>query len=275
MTTAAERWHEDLASWAIPPEILERAPESPWCLPVELFAGRAVAPRVPSPSNLRALDALPGGGSVLDVGCGGGAASVPLAGRAGRLVGTDVSEEMLAAFRERVGAAATSGTVVETILGTWPDVAAEVPVVDVVASHHVVYNAPDLGAFALALSGRARRRVVLELPPRHPVSDLNDLWLRFHGLRRPERPTADDAVAVLREAGIDPEREDWTSAEWRGGFSRREDVVAFARRRLCLTPDRDPEVAEAIADRVVERDGRFGFPPRDLVTLWWEGRARG
>ena len=38
MTSAAQRWADDLASWAIPPDILERAPEPPWGFPVACFA---------------------------------------------------------------------------------------------------------------------------------------------------------------------------------------------------------------------------------------------
>src|SRR5438105_1630635 len=102
MGRAADRWREALGRWAIPPEILEAAPESPWTFPVELFASRTdAAVERPTPSNLRALEAVPEGGSVLDVGCGAGAASMPLAGRASRLVGVDTSEGMLEEFARR------------------------------------------------------------------------------------------------------------------------------------------------------------------------------
>ncbi|HKC74769.1 MAG TPA: class I SAM-dependent methyltransferase, partial [Chloroflexota bacterium] len=100
---AAERWKQALAAWAIPPAILAAAPESPWGFPTELFERRADAvPAEPTPSTQRALEALPEGGSVLDVGCGAGAASLPLAARAGHLIGVDPSAEMLRAFRRRV-----------------------------------------------------------------------------------------------------------------------------------------------------------------------------
>ena len=71
MTDAAERWQAELAGWAIPDEILAQAPESPWGFPPELFA--APPDPIDTPSRDRALEALPPGGSVLDVGCGGGA----------------------------------------------------------------------------------------------------------------------------------------------------------------------------------------------------------
>ncbi len=270
MGRAAERWREDLASWAIPSEILEAAPASPFVFPVELFASRAdAAATVLTPSNRRALDRLPQGGTVLDVGCGGGAASLPLAGRAARLVGLDQSSAMLEAFRARAVAA---GVDAETVEGSWPEAAPSARVADVVVCHHVAYNVPDLAGFARALTEHARSRVVLELTPNHPLFSERDLWLRFHGVVRPTRPTADDALAVLVEAGLRPEREEW-EAEQSGGFGRTEDLVAWIRTRLCLPADRDPEVWEAIAPRVREREGRYGFGPRPLVTLWWPGAA--
>ena len=268
MGTAAERWREDLASWAIPEPILQAAPESPWGCPVELFARRADQVGGPrTPSNLRALEALPEGGSVLDVGCGAGAASLPLVPPAARLTGVDTSTGMLDAFRQR---AERSGAEATTVVGRWPDVAGVVGGADVVVCHHVLYNVPDLPAFVGALTQHAGARVVVEMTARHPLSDERDLWRRFHGLVRPERPTADDAEAVVRELGIAAAREDW-EAPRTGGFSRREDLVAWIRRRLCLSAERDGEVWDAIAPDVRERDGIFGFAgTRRLVTLWWD-----
>src|SRR5258708_5907311 len=87
---AAERWTQALAAWAFPAEILAAAPESPWGYPTRVFARRADdRPAAPTPSTERAWEALPEGGSVLDVGCGAGAASLPLATRARHLIGVD------------------------------------------------------------------------------------------------------------------------------------------------------------------------------------------
>ena len=271
MSSAAIRWGEALASWAIPRHILEAAPESPWAFPVELFASRAdAAISHPTPSNHRAQEAFPDGGIVLDVGCGAGAAALPLASRASLLVGVDPSTGMLEAFLDRTRAAGVQARAIE---GSWPEVAGDTPVADVVVCHNVFYNVTDLPTFALTLTDHARRRVVAELTGEHPLSTLNDLWMLFHGIRRPEEPTAETAVEVLSEAGLEPRREDWTALAF-GGFARREDLIGFVRRRLCLTADRDPEIGEAVSDRIVDRDGLFGFPPRRMVTLWWPGGSR-
>src|SRR2546430_17593255 len=89
--SSAERWANALAEWAIPPEILARAPVSPWEFPpgvLERRADRAATPR--TPSDRVAAAALPAAGAVLDVGCGAGAASLPLAGGASLPAGVDV-----------------------------------------------------------------------------------------------------------------------------------------------------------------------------------------
>ncbi len=273
MASAEDFWKEALSSWAIPTEILDAAPESPWGFPVEVFASRADASTETfTPSNGAALEALPDGGAVLDIGCGGGAASLPLAARAGRLVGVDTSAQMLEAYTERAAAAGLPPEGLETIEGPWPDVASRTPIADVVVCNHVAYNAPELDEFAFALTDHARHRVVIELTATHPLSNMSDLWLRFHGIERPRRPTADDAEAVLREIGLAPERTNWI-AEGGGGFARREDLVAFVRRRLCLPATRDAEIAAAFSSQVEERRSRFGFVGRPVVTLWWDGVA--
>jgi SAM-dependent methyltransferase len=273
--SAVARWGQELARWGIPQEIIDAAPESPWGFPPELFRRRAQAAvdRALSPSHLRSLEALPQGGSLLDVGCGGGAASLPLAAASprvlGLIVGVDSSQAML---DELAQAAARAGVEVQTVLGTWPDVAPEVPVADVVACHHVLYNVGDLEPFVRALHGHARRRVVVELTATHPLSAMNDLWRAFHGLERPTRPTADDAFEALAELGLQPHREDNHLPPVTAGFERREDAVAFVRRRLCLSPDRDPDVAEALGDRLALRDGVWSAGPASqvVVTLWWD-----
>ena len=268
--TAAARWRRDLGSWAIPDEILAAAPENPWTFPVELFVSRAVASTEHLTfSDEAAVVALAEGGSVLDVGCGAGGASMPLASKAGLLIGVDDVPDMLDAFLEQ---ARRRGVQARPIRGRWPEAARHVPVADVAVCHHVAYNAPDLAVFAVALTEHARARVVVEMTTEHPMSRLNPLWARFHGITRPTRPTAMDAVAVLREAGLDVNWQQW-DAPRPGGFRRKEDLVAWVRRLLCLPRERDPEVAQALAADIVEDGGLYGLPDRPVVTMWWAGRV--
>jgi SAM-dependent methyltransferase len=275
--SAGARWRRDLAAWTIPDAILAAAPEPPYAFPAELFrrrAERAATGAQPTPTTERAEEALPAGGEVLDIGCGAGATSLALAQRARVVTGVDESDGMLESLA--AGAAAADVASV-TVRGRWPDVADEVGPADVVVCGHVLYNVADPVPFVAALDAHARRRVVLELTERHPWAWMRDLWQRFHGLDRPDGPTADDAIAVLREGGFGPVREDRLSRPGGGGgFARREDAVALVRRRLCLTAERDPEIETALGDRLVrDADGAWSAgPERHLtVTLWWDRRG--
>ena len=255
---AARLWAESLAAWAVPEEILAAAPQSPYGFDVGLFARIAdEALEWETPSRRVALEALPGGGSVLDIGCGGGAASLPLAPPAALLVGLDQSSEMLKAFAERADA---RGVANQTIEGSWPDVADGAPVVDVVVCHNVFYNVRDLMPFVQRLTGHARATVVVELTEHHPLSWLNPFWKQMHGIDRPDGPTTDDAAAVVSEAGFDPAVQRWERPT--GAARTEEELLAFARRRLCVGPERDQEIRELMEL----------YPPpvrRPAATLSW------
>lgn len=272
--SAADRWRDALRAWAIPDEILEAAPESPYGFPTELFRHRtehAVA-RDATPTTLRALEALPDRGTVLDIGVGGGATSLPLAARASRITGVDGSPEMLRTFE---ASAIALGVEAIGVVGTWPEVGPETEPADVVVCGHVFYNAQELAPFVRELTTHARRRIVVELTDRHPWAWMHDLWLRFHELERPDGPTAEDAEVVLRELGLEPHREDRLEAGT-GGFERGDDAIALVRRRLCLGADRDQEMAEALDDRVREGNGLWSAGPQEqrIITFWWETAAR-
>ena len=249
---ATRRWADELAAWAIDPAILAAAPESPYGFPPGLFGsarGAAVT-----------LDAVRAGltGSVLDVGCGGGAASGPVG--AAELLAVDESPAMLERYR-----AAADGTPVRTWCGRWPDVAGEVPPADVVVAANVVYNVPDVGGFLTALTGHARRRVVVELTDTHPWTSLGPLWRHFHAQDRPEGPTSALFADVLAELGIAASSATWARPDlWRDADPA--DVLAFTRRRLCLPAEREPEVAAAMRLFTDDR-------PRTASTFWWPGAA--
>ena len=268
--SALERWRRELAGWAIPDEIVAAAPESPWGFPPELFRRRAErSPAAPSATTRIALDALAAGGDVLDVGVGGGATSLPLGAVATRITGVDESADMVEGF---LASARDAGLEAATVEGRWPDSSAHAPTADVVTCGHVLYNVAELEPFVRALDEHARRRVVVEITAAHPLVWMADLWRRFHGLERPAGPSADLAVLAIEEFGTEVAREDEARVPRAGGFEHREDAVAFIRRRLCLTAERDGEIAEALGERLAERDGLWGAGPLDhrIVTLWWD-----
>jgi SAM-dependent methyltransferase len=268
-----ERWRSDLESWAIPTEILAATPESPWVLPRQLFIRRAEHRSEASagPSYQRAWEALANPGLVLDVGAGAGAACLPLVPRATAMTAVDSDRDLLSVL---VDNADRLGKAVLPVCGRWPDVAGEVEPADVVTCHHVLYNVADLGPFVAALTSHARRLVVVELTARHPLTALNPLWERFHGLVRPNVPTACDALAVLEELGLAPGHEVW-SRSGEPDHGTFEDLVEVTRRRLCMGPGRAGEVASALRELGAEGDraAELRSPGSELVSIWWSGRV--
>jgi SAM-dependent methyltransferase len=270
-----EHWRSDLAAWAIPEHITAAVTESPWVLPRTVFARRAdrVVAAPSGPSFERAWAALEPPGSVLDIGSGAGAACLPLLPRCTALTAVDTEPDMLELLADRVRATG-SGIKPTLVAGWWPDAAAEAGTADVVTCHHVTYNVADIEPFVVALTAAARRMVVVEMTTAHPLAILNPLWLRFHGLARPDGPTVDDLLAILAAMGISARSQRWERPGERdyASFAELTDVT---RRRLCLPPERAGEVGEALADLVVdpEQPADLGSSGRNVVTIWWGGNA--
>jgi SAM-dependent methyltransferase len=246
---AATRWAELQEGRGIPTRILARAPADPWHHEVTFFTP-PVEP-LDTPSRRAAHALLPDAGSVLDVGCGGGAASFALADRAGHFTGADQQPDMLDAFAAEARA---RGLPHRTVLGRWPGAAPAAGTADVVVCHHVLHNVVDLVPFLEALTAAAHRGVVVEMMAQHPMAWLDPLWVRFHDLHRPPPATTEDAVAVLREIGVEP-----VVRRWERVVPPRQDPV-WVTRRLCLPEGSVPEVADAL-----ERLQR----PRLAATVSW------
>jgi SAM-dependent methyltransferase len=268
------RWRGDLAAWAIPDHILAAAPESPWVLPCQVFARRAdqLTAEPAGPSFERAWAALDPPGSVLDVGSGVGAACLPLLPRTTALTAVDADDGMLGLLADRTSA---RGVTACCVVGRWPQVAAQVPSADVVTCHHVLYNVPDLEPFVAALTDRAGRLVVVEVTIVHPLTSLNELWLRFHGLARPGGPTGDDLLAILTAMGLGVGHERW-SRPARAEYASFVELIDVTRRRLCLPSGRAADVADALIESGVDpsHPQDLGSSGRDVLTIWWSSTAR-
>jgi len=278
LPAAEQRWARALGKWAIPPDILNAAPEDPWGFPVERFAGRADrAVRQRSGISFEQAERfIAAAGSpavtVLDVGAGVGAASLPHAGECSAITALDVDREMLTAFAQRADA---MGVAHREVLGSWPQDAPDAGTHDVVLCHHVAYNVAEIGPFLRGLTGQARVGVVLELPPAHPLTWMSPLWEHFYGLVRPTTPTVHDLLTILTLQGVgelraerwprfDPVKPDGSGQE------SPQDRAALVARRLCLSRDRIPEVAAALDDLTGTDPNNF----REVVTVSWTGTAR-
>jgi hypothetical protein len=175
------------------------------------------------------------------------------------VIGVDQSPAMLSEFTRAAEAVGVTSTIVE---GRWPDVAHLAPSADVVVCHHVAYNVADIEPFLLALTGHARLAVVLVLPPLHPLSAWNDAWRHFWELERPSEPTADDLAEVLAGLGLSAERWDVPRPPLAGATSDVASLVPSARRRLCLTEERDDELAAYLHDH------EPGWSETNVVFRW-------
>lgn len=253
---SSQKWKSDLEAWSIPKEIIDKAPESPWIHPPSLF-------QIPklidlTPSHQKAFEALPADGSILDIGCGGGIAAFAMGKKAGLVIGVDHQVEMLEMFSENAKERHIDSKVYE---GFWPEIESKVEVADIAVAHHVVYNVQDIVPFIKAMNSHARKRVVIEMPQHHPLSNLSEAWKFFWNLDRPVNPTPQDFVDVLSELGINAHVQLWD------GQSRQErnmdDAVRFTRIRLCLPAFREAEVRQFLENHPASEI-------RSLATVWWD-----
>ena len=254
--TSAELWAAELAKWSIPAEILAQAETSPWIHPPALFQIPTSIPL--NPSHEIALAALPNGGSVLDIGCGGGLAAFALSEKAGKVIGVDHQAEMLEMFAAN---AHDRGIESETHLGFWPAVASAVPSADVLTVHNVFYNVSDVVPFISELNKHVKKRVVIEMPALHPLATLSGAWKYFWNIERPTEPTPDLLIKVLAEMGIKANIKYWSN-EVRKEVDP-ESAVEFMRIRLCLPTSRSEEIRSYLSNN----------PPsgtREQATIWWD-----
>ncbi|HSR16416.1 MAG TPA: class I SAM-dependent methyltransferase [Gemmatimonadales bacterium] len=266
MTTAADRWREELAAWAIPQELLDAVTDSPYAWPPQPWR-RAPEPQEDEPTTRRIGALLGETGSLLDVGAGTGRISLPFAARGHRVTAVEKDQGMAEALR----AAAQGVARLSIVEQAWPDAAARAGMHDVVVSAHVVYDVAEITPFIVGLHRAAGRGVVLEVTRRHPWAPLAPLFRALHGLGRPQGPTVGDLIEVIREAvAVNPSVEQWAGT---GAllFGDREELLAFYQRRLVLPAARRRRLEELLAPLIVEEDGwvRLDLGAPEVVTLWW------
>ena len=255
-TKAGNYWRDSLAAWAIPKEILDQASEDPWIHPPVMFQLPDLIED--SISHQRAREVLAPGESILDIGCGGGIAAFAVVPPATHVIGVDHQPEMLEMF---ASSAKSRGITSEIYEGFWPALADKVPVADVVATHHVLFNVSPVEDFLLAMNAHARKRVIIEMPQLHPLTTAAPLWKHFWNLDRPINPTPENLMEVLSELGIDAHLQ-----LWNGSMRTESDLESqakFSRIRLCLPEDREAEVLEFLRHQPK-------VAIRNLATIWWD-----
>lgn len=253
---AAEIWRDQLAAWAIPKEILDQAEESPWIHPPALFEIPEIITE--TPSHKIAREVLSENSSVLDIGCGGGIAAFALVPPASFVIGVDHQPEMLEMFTKNANNRKIKSDVV---LGFWPGVAWKTPNADLVTAHHVMYNVPQVEDFIQNMNHHALKRVVIEIPTNHPLSNMSELWRHFWDLERPTTPTYLNLIDVINELGFEPKFKVWA-----GQVRPEKDLdqaAEFMRIRLCLPKKRFTEVKEFMQSQPIQGT-------RELTTIWWD-----
>ena len=213
--------------------------------------------------------------SAIDVGAGTGRFALALADGVGHVTAVEPSAAMLAILRrhaQELGAANVSA-----VPATWEQAAVEPA--DVTFSAFVLTLVPDARPFLVKLDAMARRHALLYLGAYSGDAVLDPLWRHFHGAPRVPGPSYLDAVAVLRELGIDhrvrvveiPDHRRWATIE---------DAVESYRDALLLddTAHVRAELAELLASWLPGRRGAYRSPLRVMpaaIVEWKAGQLTG
>lgn len=182
-----------------------------------------------------ALAAVRPGETVLDMGCGTGALTTPLAMAGHRVIAADFAAGMLEALAGDLRANASERDIarVETKLLSWTDNWEKAGLgensVDVALSSRSLVT-PDLADSLAKLSRAARRRVCVTLPtelsPRIDGSILRDI-----GLQNKTDGSAQYAFVILMSMGFRPEVS-YIASKHTATYESREEAYAHLRRML-------------------------------------------
>ncbi len=210
--------------------------------------------------------------TAIDVGSGTGRFAVPLAADVGHVTAVDPSEAMLnilARDAEQLGL-----TNLTTVLGTWEE--AVTADADVVFSAFVLTLVPDVCPFVTKLDRAARHHVFLYLGAYCGDAVLDPLWRHFHGAPRTPGPSYLDALAVLRELGIEAQVK-VVEITNRRRFATIDEAVEHYREALLLTDTFDVrrELGSLLGSWLLGRRGALRSPLRTLpaAIIHWRPRS--
>jgi SAM-dependent methyltransferase len=217
----------------------------------------------------RLAELVSSGGTVLDVGAGGGRLAIPLAGLCDRVTAVEPSEAM----REQLEATTTAWGVsnIKLVAGRWEEV--EVEPHDLVICAHVVYTVSDIEGFVKKLTAHARETVALVVFQRPAMAGYLPLWPKVHGEERISLPTLPEIEQLLPQMGIEyrkiPLQERISKP-----FKDHEQALNECLTRLFVAPgsEKSAKLSEALDDCLVEVDGGLRFewaePHRPSIVAW-------
>lgn len=213
--------------------------------------------------------------TAIDVGAGSGRFAIALAAEIGHVTAVDPSARMLEILED--DARDRGVTNLTTVTATWEE--ARTPPADVAFSAFVLPLVPDAGPFLAKLDAAAREHALLYLGAFSGDAVLDPLWRHFHGERRSAGPSFLDALAVLRELGIEP-RVDAVEIPNRRRFETVEEATDFYREALLLedTDDIRAELADLLRSWLLGRRGALRSPLRTVpaaIFQWRPAAARG
>jgi SAM-dependent methyltransferase len=274
MGPAARRWRSLVRARRKEIERLSGAPDRDdtryWERRAKRFAARLEGTAQGDPLTARLGRVCRARTTVLDVGSGPGRFALAIAPRVAEVVALDPSRAMLAILRRE---ARTRGLAnVRTVEGRWPEASPAVDPVDVAFSSYVLPIVEDAPRFLRALDAAARRYAFLYLGAFTADAVVDPIWRHFHGTPRRPGPTWLDAVAVLREIGIEPEVE-VVEVRSRTRFVTLAEAVRDYRDLLVLpdTPDVRRELAGLLREWLVKTEGALRPPIATLpaaVVRW-------
>lgn len=145
---------------------------------------------------------------------------------------------------------------------------------DVAFSAFMLTLVPEARPFLVKLDATARRHALLYLGAYSGDAVLDPLWRHFHGAPRVPGPSYLDAVAVLREAGVEPQVKVVEIADARRWATIDEAVDSY-RDALLLgdTPQVRAELAGLLQSWLLGRRGAYRPPLRAVpaAIIRWAG----
>ena len=242
-----------------------------WDRRAERYASTNVTDTAVDPFLRRLRRVTDPSSTAIDVGAGTGRFALPLAADVKQVTAVDPSAGMLDVLRRDARRLGVRN--VATVKGSWEET--RTAVADVVFSAFVLPLVPEARRFLAKLDAAARQHAFLYLGGYCGDAVLDPLWRHFHGAPRAPGPSYLDALAVLRELGIEPEVK-LVELVNRRRFATIDEAVDHYREALLLAdlPDVRRESDGLLANWLLGRRAALRSPLRSMPAGCIQWRPR-